>query len=161
MAQRHSRLTAGEEGLVVAVGIGRGPVGEDDGLDIVVQGILTGVVDLEGHGVDALLCGIVAQLQLGSDHTVHSEVALGLDGVIDVDETCALLAGRIGLAVGIVNDAGGAHQQGIDHVLALGGVGHATGLQGLLHNGHSACRMGGSHGRTRPCSHRRCPGTAA
>ena len=148
MAQCHSRLTAGEEGLVVAVGIGRGPVGEDDGLDVVVQGVLTGVVDLEGHGVDALLCGIVAQLQLGPDHAVHGEVALGLDGVIDVDETCALLAGRIGLAVGIVNDAGGAHQQGIDHVLALGGVGHATGLQGLLHDGHSACRMGGSHGRT-------------
>ena len=105
VAQCHSRLTAGEEGLVVAVGIGRGPVGEDDGLDIVVQGVLTGVVDLEGHGVDALLCGIVAQLQLGPDHAVHSEVALGLDGVIDVDETCALLAGRIGLAAGIVNDA--------------------------------------------------------
>ena len=147
VAQRHSRLTAGEEGLVVAVGIGRGPVGEDDGLDVVVQGVLTGVVDLEGHGVDALLCGIVAQFQLGPDHAVHGEVALGLDGVIDVDETCALLAGRIGLAVGIVNDAGGAHQQGIDHVLALGGIGHATGLQGLLHDGHSACRMGGGHGR--------------
>ena len=148
VAQRHSRLTAGEEGLVVAVGISRRPVGKDDGLDVVVQGVLTGVVDLEGHGVDALLRRIVAQLQLGPDHAVHGEVALGLDGVIDVDETCALLAGRIGLAVGIVNDAGGAHQQGIDHVLALGGIGHATGLQGLLHDGHSACRMGGSHGRT-------------
>lgn len=42
---------------------------------------------------------------------------------------------------------GGAHEQGVGHVLALG-AGHAVvpGLQGLLDDGHAAGRVGGGHG---------------
>ena len=137
----------GGELLPAAVDIGLGGVGQHQGGHVVIQGVTAGVVDGEGHGIHALHGGIVLQLQLGTLHARHGQIAPGIHGVIDTHQASALLAGRIGHAVVVIDHMGGAHEQGVGHVLALG-AGHAVvpGLQGLLDDGHAAGRVGGCHG---------------
>ena len=80
---------------------------------------------------------------------LRCEVDFGEFYLLDVnaDKTCALLPGRDGHAALAIDDMSGAHQQGIGHVLPVGGAHVRIALlQGLLHDGHSARRMGGSHG---------------
>ena len=137
----------GGELLPAAVDIGFGGVGQHQGGHVVIQGVAAGVVDGEGHGVHALHGGIVLQLQLGTLHALHGQIAPGIHGVVDAHQAGALLAGRIGHAVVVIDHMGGAHEQGIGHVLAVR-AGHRgiAGLQGLLDDGHAARHMGGGHG---------------
>ena len=138
----------GGELLLIAVDIGLGGIGQHQGGHVVIQGVAAGVVDGEGHGVHALHGGIVLQLQLGTLHALHGQIAPGVHGVVDAHQASALLPGGIGHAVVVIDHMGGAHEQGVGHVLALG-AGHAVvpGLQGLLDDGHAAGRVGGGHGR--------------
>ena len=138
----------GGELLLIAVDIGLGGIGQHQGGHVVIQGVAAGVVDGEGHGVHALHGGIVLQLQLGTLHALHGQIAPGVHGVVDAHQASALLPGGIGYAVVVIDHMGGAHEQGVGHVLALG-AGHAVvpGLQGLLDDGHAAGRVGGGHGR--------------
>ena len=138
----------GGELLPAAVDIGLGGIGQHQGGHVVIQGVAAGVVDGEGHGVHALHGGIVLQLQLGTLHALHRQITPGVHGVVDAHQASALLPGGIGHAVVVIDHMGGAHEQGVGHVLALG-AGHAVvpGLQGLLDDGHAAGRVGGGHGR--------------
>ena len=137
----------GGELLPAAVDIGLGGVGQHQGGHVVIQGVAAGVVDGEGHGIHALHSGIVLQLQLGTLHARHGQITPGIHGVVDAHQAGALLAGRIGHAVVVIDHMGGAHEQGIGHVLAVR-AGHRgiAGLQGLLDDGHAARHMGGGHG---------------
>ena len=148
VGQQPGASADGGELLPAAVDIGLGGVRQDDGGHVVIQGVAAGVVDGEVHGVHALHGGIVLQLQLGTLHALHGQITPGIHGVVDAHQASALLPGGIGHAVVVIDHMGGAHEQGVGHVLALG-AGHAVvpGLQGLLHDGHAAGRVGGCHGR--------------
>ena len=137
----------GGELLPAAVDIGLGGIGQHQGGHVVIQSVAAGVVDGEVHGVHALHGGIVLQLQLGTLHALHGQITPGIHGVVDAHQASALLPGGIGHAVVVIDHMGGAHEQGVGHVLALG-AGHAVvpGLQGLLDDGHAAGRVGGGHG---------------
>ena len=137
----------GGELLLIAVDVALGGVRQDDGGHVVIQGVTAGVVNGEGHGIHALHSGIVLQLQLGTLHARHGQITPGIHGVVDAHQAGALLAGRIGHAVVVIDHMGGAHEQGIGHVLAVR-AGHRgiAGLQGLLDDGHAARHMGGGHG---------------
>ena len=148
VGQQPGASADGGELLLIAVDVALGGVRQDDGGHVVIQGVTAGVVNGEGHGIHALHSGIVLQLQLGTLHAHHGQITPGIHGVVDAHQAGALLAGRIGHAVVVIDHMGGAHEQGVGHVLALG-AGHAVvpGLQGLLHDGHAAGRVGGGHGR--------------
>ena len=147
VGQQPGASADGGELLLIAVDVALGGVRQDDGGHVVIQGIAAGVVHGEGHGVHALHGGIVLQLQLGTLHACHGQITPGIHGVADAHQAGALLAGRIGHAVVVIDHMGGAHEQGIGHVLAVR-AGHrgVAGLQGLLDDGHAARHMGGSHG---------------
>ena len=115
----------GGELLPAAVDIGFGGVGQHQGGHVVIQGVAAGVVDGEVHGVHALHGGIVLQLQLGTLHALHGQITPGIHGVVDAHQASALLPGGIGHAVVVIDHMGGAHEQGVGHVLALG-AGHAV-----------------------------------
>ena len=115
----------GGELLPAAVDIGLGGVGQHQGGHVVIQGVAAGVVDGEVHGVHALHGGIVLQLQLGTLHALHGQITPGIHGVVDAHQASALLPGGIGHAVVVIDHMGGAHEQGVGHVLALG-AGHAV-----------------------------------
>ena len=148
VGQQPGASADGGELLPAAVDIGLGGIGQHQGGHVVIQGVAAGVVDGEGHGVHALHGGIVLQLQLGTLHALHRQITPGVHGVVDAHQASALLPGGIGHAVVVIDHMGGAHEQGVGHVLALG-AGHAVvpGLQGLLDDGHAAGRVGGGHGR--------------
>ena len=147
VGQQPGASADGGELLPAAVDIGLGGVRQDDGGHVVIQGVAAGVVDGEVHGVHALHGGIVLQLQLGTLHALHGQITPGIHGVVDAHQASALLPGGIGHAVVVIDHMGGAHEQGVGHVLALG-AGHAVvpGLQGLLDDGHAAGHVGGCHG---------------
>ena len=147
MVQHHGSLGAGGVGLALGIGVLGGAVGQHPRGDVVVQGGVAGIMHREGHGVLAGHVGIVLQFQLGLGLTGHGQISLGAHGVMNADKACALLPGRNRHAVLAIDDVGGAHQQSIGHVLPVGGAHVRIALlQGLLHDGHSARRMGGSHG---------------
>ena len=148
VGQQPGASADGGELLPTAVDIGLGGISQHQGGHVVIQGVAAGVVDGEVHGVHALHGGIVLQLQLGTLHARHGQITPGIHGVVDAHQASALLPGGIGHAVVVIDHMGGAHEQGVGHVLALG-AGHAVvpGLQGLLHDGHAASRVGGGHGR--------------
>ena len=148
VGQQPGASADGGELLPAAVDIGLGGIGQHQGGHVVIQGVAAGVVDGEVHGVHALHGGIVLQLQLGTLHALHRQITPGVHGVVDAHQAGALLPGGIGHAVVVIDHMGGAHEQGVGHVLALG-AGHAVvpGLQGLLDDGHAAGRVGGGHGR--------------
>ena len=147
VGQQPGASADGGELLPAAVDIGLGGIGQHQGGHVVIQGVAAGVVDGEVHGVHALHGGIVLQLQLGTLHALHGQITPGIHGVVDAHQASALLPGGIGHAVVVIDHMGGAHEQGVGHVLALG-AGHAVvpGLQGLLDDGHAAGRVGGGHG---------------
>ena len=147
VGQQPGASADGGELLLIAVDVALGGVRQDDGGHVVIQGVTAGVVNGEGHGIHALHSGIVLQLQLGTLHARHGQITPGIHGVVDAHQAGALLAGRIGHAVVVIDHMGGAHEQGIGHVLAVR-AGHRgiAGLQGLLDDGHAARHMGGSHG---------------
>ena len=147
VGQQPGASADGGELLPAAVDIGFGGVGQHQGGHVVIQGVAAGVVDGEVHGIHALHSGIVLQLQLGTLHALHGQITPGVHGVVDAHQAGALLAGRIGHAVVVIDHMGGAHEQGIGHVLAVR-AGHRgiAGLQGLLDDGHAARHMGGGHG---------------
>ena len=147
VGQQPGASADGGELLLIAVDVALGGVRQDDGCHVVIQGVTAGVVNGEGHGIHALHSGIVLQLQLGTLHARHGQITPGIHGVVDAHQAGALLAGRIGHAVVVIDHMGGAHEQGIGHVLAVR-AGHRgiAGLQGLLDDGHAARHMGGSHG---------------
>ena len=147
VGQQPGASADGGELLLIAVDVALGGVRQDDGGHIVIQGVTAGVVNGEGHGIHALHSGIVLQLQLGTLHARHGQITPGIHGVVDAHQAGALLAGRIGHAVVVIDHMGGAHEQGIGHVLAVR-AGHRgiAGLQGLLDDGHAARHMGGGHG---------------
>ena len=147
VGQQPGASADGGELLLIAVDVALGGVRQDDGGHVVIQGVTAGVVNGEGHGIHALHSGIVLQLQLGTLHARHGQITPGIHGVVDAHQAGALLAGRIGHAVVVIDHMGGAHEQGIGHVLAVR-AGHRgiAGLQGLLDNGHAARHMGGGHG---------------
>ena len=147
VGQQPGASADGGELLPTAVDIGLGGISQHQGGHVVIQGVAAGVVDGEVHGVHALHGGIVLQLQLGTLHALHGQITPGIHGVVDAHQASALLPGGIGHAVVVIDHMGGAHEQGVGHVLALG-AGHAVvpGLQGLLHDGHAAGRVGGGHG---------------
>ena len=143
VGQQPGASADGGELLPAAVDIGLGGIGQHQGGHVVIQGVAAGVVDGEVHGVHALHGGIVLQLQLGTLHALHGQITPGIHGVVDAHQASALLPGGIGHAVVVIDHMGGAHEQGVGHVLALG-AGHAVvpGLQGLLDDGHAAGRVG-------------------
>ena len=143
VGQQPGASADGGELLLIAVDVALGGVRQDDGGHVVIQGVTAGVVNGEGHGIHALHSGIVLQLQLGTLHARHGQITPGIHGVVDAHQTGALLAGRIGHAVVVIDHMGGAHEQGIGHVLAVR-AGHRgiAGLQGLLDDGHAARHMG-------------------
>ena len=147
VGQQPGASADGGELLLIAVDVALGGVRQDDGGHVVIQGVTAGVVNGEGHGIHALHSGIVLQLQLGTLHARHGQITPGIHGVVDAHQAGALLAGRIGHAVVVIDHMGGAHEQGIGHVLAVR-AGHRgiAGLQGLLDDGHAARHMGGGHG---------------
>ena len=147
VGQQPGASADGGELLPAAVDIGLGGISQHQGGHVVIQGVAAGVVDGEVHGVHALHGGIVLQLQLGTLHALHGQITPGIHGVVDAHQASALLPGGIGHAVVVIDHMGGAHEQGVGHVLALG-AGHAVvpGLQGLLDDGHAAGRVGGGHG---------------
>ena len=147
VGQQPGASADGGELLPAAVDIGLGGISQHQGGHVVIQGVAAGVVDGEVHGVHALHGGIVLQLQLGTLHALHGQITPGIHGVVDAHQASALLPGGIGHAVVVIDHMGGAHEQGVGHVLALG-AGHAVvpGLQGLLDDGHAAGRVGGCHG---------------
>ena len=147
VGQQPGASADGGELLPAAVDIGLGGIGQHQGGHVVIQGVAAGVVDGEVHGVHALHGGIVLQLQLGTLHALHGQITPGIHGVVDAHQASALLPGGIGHAVVVIDHMGGAHEQGVGHVLALG-AGHAVvpGLQGLLDDGHAAGHVGGCHG---------------
>ena len=147
VGQQPGASADGGELLLIAVDVALGGVRQDDGGHVVIQGITAGVVNGEGHGIHALHSGIVLQLQFGTLHARHGQITPGIHGVVDAHQAGALLAGRIGHAVVVIDHMGGAHEQGIGHVLAVR-AGHRgiAGLQGLLDDGHAARHMGGGHG---------------
>ena len=147
VGQQPGASADGGELLLIAVDVALGDVRQDDGGHVVIQGVTAGVVNGEGHGIHALHSGIVLQLQLGTLHARHGQITPGIHGVVDAHQAGALLAGRIGHAVVVIDHMGGAHEQGIGHVLAVR-AGHRgiAGLQGLLDDGHAARHMGGGHG---------------
>ena len=147
VGQQPGASADGGELLPAAVDIGLGGISQHQGGHVVIQGVAVGVVDGEVHGVHALHGGIVLQLQLGTLHALHGQITPGIHGVVDAHQASALLPGGIGHAVVVIDHMGGAHEQGVGHVLALG-AGHAVvpGLQGLLDDGHAAGRVGGCHG---------------
>ena len=147
MVQHHGSLGAGGVGLALGIGVLGGAVGQHPGGDVVVQGGVAGIMHREGHGVLAGHVGVVLQFQLRFHLAGNGQISLGAHGVMNADKTCALLPGRDGHAALAIDDMSGAHQQGIGHVLPVGGAHVRIALlQGLLHDGHSARRMGGSHG---------------
>ena len=147
VGQQPGASADGGELLLIAVDVALGGVRQDDGGHVVIQGVTAGVVNGEGHGIHALHSGIVLQLQLGTLHARHGQITPGIHGVVDAHQAGALLAGRIGHAVVVIDHMGGAHEQGIGHVLAVrAGHGGIAGLQGLLDDGHAARHMGGGHG---------------
>ncbi len=131
---------------IAAVGVGSGLVGQNDGLDVVVQVLLAGVMYRELHGISACLLGIVLQFELRTLLSLDGDIALGIHGVGNAHQACALLTRGIGNAVGVRDDMRRAHQEGIGQMLALGGVGNAARLERLLHDGHAARHMRGGHG---------------
>ena len=143
VGQQPGASADGGELLLIAVDVALGGVRQDDGGHVVIQGVTAGVVNGEGHGIHALHSGIVLQLQLAR----HGQITPGIHGVVEAHQAGALLAGRIGHAVVVIDHMGGAHEQGIGHVLAVR-AGHRgiAGLQGLLDDGHAARHMGGGHG---------------
>ena len=147
VGQQPGASADGGELLLIAVDVALGGVRQDDGGHVVIQGVTAGVVNGEGHGIHALHSGIVLQLQLGTLHARHGQITPGIHGVVDAHQASALLPGGIGHAVVVIDHMGGAHEQGIGHVLAVR-AGHRgiAGLQGLLDDGHAARHMGGSHG---------------
>ena len=147
VGQQPGASADGGELLLIAVDVALGGVRQDDGGHVVIQGVTAGVVNGEGHGIHALHSGIVLQLQLGTLHARHGQITPGIHGVVDAHQAGALLAGRIGHAVVVIDHMGGAHEQGVGHVLAVR-AGHRgiAGLQGLLDDGHAARHMGGGHG---------------
>ena len=147
VGQQPGASADGGELLPAAVDIGLGGIGQHQGGHVVIQGVAAGVVDGEVHGVHALHGGIVLQLQLGTLHALHGQIAPGVHGVVDAHQASALLPGGIGHAVVVIDHMGGAHEQGVGHVLAVR-AGHRgiPGLQGLLDDGHAARHMGGGHG---------------
>ena len=147
VGQQPGASADGGELLLIAVDVALGGVRQDDGGHVVIQGVTAGVVNGEGHGIHALHSGIVLQLQLGTLHARHGQITPGIHGVVDAHQAGALLPGGIGHAVVVIDHMGGAHEQGIGHVLAVR-AGHRgiAGLQGLLDDGHAARHMGGGHG---------------
>ena len=125
VGQQPGASADGGELLPAAVDIGLGGIGQHQGGHVVIQGVTAGVVNGEVHGVHALHSGIVLQLQLGTLHARHGQITPGIHGVVDAHQAGALLAGRIGHAVVVIDHMGGAHEQGVGHVLALG-AGHAV-----------------------------------
>ena len=147
MVQHHGSLGAGGVGLALGIGVLGGAVGQHPGGDVVVQGGVAGIMHREGHGVLAGHVGVVLQFQLRFRLAGNGQISLGAHGVMNADKACALLPGRNRHAALAIDDMSGAHQQGIGHVLPVGGAHVRIALlQGLLHDGHSARRMGGSHG---------------
>ena len=125
VGQQPGASADGGELLPTAVDIGLGGISQHQGGHVVIQGVAAGVVDGEVHGVHALHGGIVLQLQLGTLHALHGQITPGIHGVVDAHQASALLPGGIGHAVVVIDHMGGAHEQGVGHVLALG-AGHAV-----------------------------------
>ena len=140
--QNHVRL--GHKGLALVL---LRAVGQHDGRGVIVERLVAGVMHRERERIDAGLRDVVAQLHLRAIHTVDGDIALGLDGGIDVHHAGALTARRDG-DVAVIDDRGRAHEQGVDEVLALGRVHiRVLRLDGLRNDRHAAGNMRRGHGR--------------
>ena len=143
------------DGGLTGVGLGvADTLGDHVGAQVIGQGLIAEVADRKGHLVDAGLVRVVPQFQLGGVHllavlVVGDDAGRGVDGGGQVGQAGALLAHRIGLAVGVDDDVGGGHHQPVDH------GGHSAGVIGdlgevlhhvLVQQHRHARQVGAGHG---------------
>ena len=147
VCQLNGALARGHELLVITVFIDRCAVRQDDGLNVVIERLVAGVMYREAHGIHAGLFRIVLQLKLRTLLSLNGEIALGIHGIGNAHQAGALFARRIGMTVLVIKNVCRAHEQGVGQMLALARIGHAARLECLLHNGHAACNVRRSHGR--------------
>ncbi len=122
-------------------------VGENERGCVIIQRAVAGVVHRELQLIHAGLGHVVAKLHLRAVHTGNGDVALGLDGRVDVHQTGALTARGNGRVL-VIDDARRAHEQGVNQMLALRGV-HigVLRLDRLRNDRHAAGHVRRGHGR--------------
>ncbi|CDB30289.1 unknown [Firmicutes bacterium CAG:137] len=139
LRHRHYRLPAG-------IGVGGGIVGNHNGISLVGQSRIRGIVHRKGQVVHAAALRIILQLQLGPLHAGHGDVRRRPGCGIDIHESRPLLPGG-NRRVPIIDDGCRTHEQGIHQVFLLSVCeARETVLYSALDNGHAASYMGRGHG---------------
>ena len=139
-------------------GIGKQILGKDIGIEEIVRRLILQIGEGVSESILAGLAGIVAQLHLhlavrraGGGVSRHREIAVRLDGAVDVGKARALLQhGIVRSAVPIHHRLSGGHQQALGQM-----TGGNAGLlrkpilpEVLGQHGHHAGDLGSCHGGT-------------
>ena len=141
----------GHEQIALIGVVGVHTLGLGHGVQVIEQGGVPEVGDVEGVVVAAGLVGIVVQLHLGHVAAVHGEVGLGGHSAVGVGQTRALAAGRVvqALLVLVHQGLGSAHEQGTHQGVGVSPVGLAQAVlrhHMLLDQSGDTGQVGGGHG---------------
>ena len=124
-------------------------LGEHDGIELIAQGLARKVCDVEFKFIHARTVGIVPQRKFGLVGAVHREICLGGDRFENVGKACALLSGRIRVAVFVVGDRRRAHHETVRQVAHFARRERGIHILDVLADENERTRkVGRRHGRT-------------
>ena len=160
---RNGRLCSGKQisvlrhGTIAVAGINFAHAfAHDDRVDVIGNGRLTDIMNIERHFIDAGAFFVVAELELGLIHglavlIICRKIGGRRCGFIDIDESCPLLSDRIREPVFIIDNIGRRHHELI-HARRNFGIGKLSECAAVFHvlaNESSGARLiGSSHGGT-------------